>query len=1058
MTKFRIRHANGRVIGPFSKEQLFELRAKGHIKGSEEAQKFPDGDWGAFSSLDVYPEVMAHKTEEPPELVEETFVIDLTKIRQQLRENELEKIAPAKIDPVQLTETARVPFEDPRPRTAVGDLPPLQPIELDTTQTNLVLDPRGDTDGIEKTVINPVAQKELARMRQLEEKARLRKEEEERRQAELLAYQEKKLQEEKAEKERKALVPADESTQIIRVQHLDRNLPAAIEAERDLELELREIRKQEKLASIEDYDADEEAEAAEPDKNKKKKLFIAVAAILLIFAVFFPDGGKNKKRPYTYFPPQIVFPIPFDQADIAKSQVEFTQGQELLAKGTYPALIKAGLKFKSSYENNLENVQALNFLVRTYAEQLKYSKTKLADSQTLFNIIQSKRPFLLQDPNGVIGLNLFYMSIGKTEAANDVVSKYLKLQPKNVTQDLFAVYLKSLLEAGKVDLAKQFFTALEKSPEKNRYGLSAMIDYLLLNQETAKAMEYVDEAMKKNPDLVSFKLLKAEQAINEKKFADVFELLRAVESKNYEYNDIGRSKFLELTGLLLAYKGNVKEATRMLSESLALHESDDLRMKLADLKTTGGSPTDTEKLISESQAVKLLQQAKEFFDKKNYELALSYAAKASDAHPGHIPSEIFLAKTQLKLGHAKHGLLTLENLLKKYPDDKQINFALLDGYIQTYKVKDAKNRIAAIALTDLKGSWEFASYNARLAIKSGDTLQAMSWLKISTSLNPLNDQDIFLLSEILLKKSNFEAVRTLLNKCTELDPGNPDYRIAYAKLVYETQDDQAAIGYLLGLLQEFGEDPRFLSEIAIFYFRAGKVKDFQDYKAKLEALPTKDKALYEFLIRAALMDERFDEIPGLVEQLLVIEPGDIESMMTAGRVLFESGKLVEAAKWFKRVQEKLDTYPKVLFYIAKIKYLSGDHDGAMAEIEKNMKENGENDEDLVLMGQINVEKDKFVEAENLFKRAQKINPKSYSALVGLADLSTRRNNFDLALDLYKKAQKQKSEEPILHRKVGDVYRLLGQGALAIESYKMYLEMDPEAADKGKIEAYIKLMQ
>ena len=130
----------------------------------------------------------------------------------------------------------------------------------------------------------------------------------------------------------------------------------------------------------------------------------------------------------------------------------------------------------------------------------------------------------------------------------------------------------------------------------------------------------------------------------------------------------------------------------------------------------------------------------------------------------------------------------------------------------------------------------------------------------------------------------------------------------------------------------------------------------------------------------------------------------------------------------------------------------------MEEIKKDIKDNGENDLSLVFMAEIQAEKGEFIESENLYKRAQKLNPRSYEALVGLADLSTKRNNYDLALDLYKRAMKQKTDEPIIHKKIGDVYRLLGQGTLAIESYRLYLDMEPEAREKANIEAYIKLMQ
>jgi tetratricopeptide (TPR) repeat protein len=311
----------------------------------------------------------------------------------------------------------------------------------------------------------------------------------------------------------------------------------------------------------------------------------------------------------------------------------------------------------------------------------------------------------------------------------------------------------------------------------------------------------------------------------------------------------------------------------------------------------------------------------------------------------------------------------------------------------------------------------------------------------------------------------------------ELDPLNVDYRITYARMIYEMEDDQAAVGYLLGLIPEFGENPRLLGEIATFYFRAGKVKDFQDYKKKLEKLPVRDKALYEFLIKAALLDERYREIPQLVEEIIKIDPGDLESMMTAGRVLFETGKPAEAAVWMKRIRERLPTYPKVQYYQAKINFLLGQIDdpkdsagnplldenkepvlGALSQIQGEMKVNGESDHSLVLIAEIHAQQGDLVLAEQFYKKAQKLNSRSYDALMGLADISTKRNNFDLALDLYKKALAQRSDEPVIHKRIGDVYRLLGQGTLAIEAYKLYLEMNPEAADRKQIDAYIQLMQ
>jgi tetratricopeptide (TPR) repeat protein len=1070
MTKYRIRLVTGRVIGPFEKAQLFELKAKGHIKGGEEAQVFPTGNWMPIEQSEFWAELIDDnktKVDGPKEIPkEETFVIDLTKLRNQKQEKEIEEleqeVPAAPVEP--LTETIRM--SPPAPTPSEEPVPEKEPTAVTISEIGFELDSptldeevqEKENEAYNKTIINPVAQQEIDKMRRLQrqeeekkaaEEAERQKEEEDARKLSLLLANEN------------APVSSDDSTQMVR---LDKTglMDAAYEQELAIEEELKIVQKRRAKEEREAREAegeeedDEEAEAA-AKKAKTKKIIIIGAILAIAYVILFPEE-KPKKPPFQNLEPKIIFPIPFDQADAQKGKAEFNRGLELFNQGTYPALVKSGLSFKASYENDLDNVPALNYLVRAYAEELKNSSDKLNDAQTLFNIIQSKRPFLMQDPNGVIGLNLFYTAINKHDAAIDVVQKYLKLSPKNVTQDLFAVYLMSLIRQGKVDLAQQFYQALLKAPDKNRYSYEALIDYLLLNQERDKALEYVNEAIKKFPKSVTFLLKKSQILIALRKTKEVIPLIKKADGLNLEYNNINRSKYLELKGLVYALEGKQKQATGYLAQSLKLNESDQLRTLLADLQTSEDGTSDTDKLINESRAYKLLLQAKDFYDKRSYELALSTAAKASDASPGHIPSELFLAKIQLKLGLAKQGLKTLNDLVNKYPDDKTINLALVEALVDSYKFNEARNRIQIISASEYRDTWEYASVNAKLHMKMGDSLQAMSWLKNSIGMNPLNDADIFLLSDILQKKGNFDAARVLLNKCMELDPVNPDYRIAYAQLIYETQDDQAAIGYLLSLKDEFGENPKIMSEMAIFYFRAGKVKDYQDVRAKLEKLHSSDASLYHFLIKAALMDERNAEIPGLVEKLLAIEPGELEAMMTAGRVLFEEKKFVESAKWFKRVQDKLPSYPKVLYYIAKIDMEARDYDGAMKKIQEDIKENGENDADLVFMAQIHSIKEEYVEAENLFKRAQKINPRSYEAIVGLADLSTKRNNHDLALDLYKRAMKLKQDEAIVHKKIGDVYRQLGQGTLAIESYKLYLEMEPEAPEKSNLEAYINLMK
>ncbi len=1071
MTKYRLRLKNSRVIGPFDFNQIHDLKLKGHIDGNEDAQVFPLGEWKAMSTFDFYENLMdENKTVVQQKNEDSTFVIDLSQIRQKRTEKEIEDLA---VDPPpptdHLTETQRISA------TKVNvDLKKISgshgnsavTISQEMNLSNL------NTEREDKTLINPVAQEEIRKMRKLQEEAdREQREREEALKQEMVAYKEKSRTHSHA-----PVVSSDDATQVISFGNKTELLNLAQVEDLANDQEVQDIlRKRNEEEGFDDQELLDE-EVADDGKSKRKK-YIAIAAVMaLLYVVLFPGDEKPEKPPFQHLSPRILFAVPFDKKDQKLSVSFFDKGMESYGKGAYPNLLASGDYFRQSVENDYENLLAYSMMVRSYGEQLRFSKKKLEDALELFKVIQVKKQYLIHNPDGVVGMNLFYMGIEKPEAAADTVKKYLRLYPKKVTQDLFAAYLYSLIKIGRVDEANKFFLALSKQPNKSRFALEAMIEYLRLNQDTEDAIKLVDEGIKRFPNTSIFLLLKCDLLLRKREIKEIPKLLSTVEAKVIEYNDFYRAKFFEISGLYWAIKGDPKRATQFLVMSLKIYDSSDLRMKLADLEKTGASQ-ETDKIIAQSKAAKYVIEAKEFYLKKNYALAMSAAARGTEIYPGHIPSELFLAKMQMKLGLATESLLTLTRLAEKYPGNKDINLALVDAYTESYKFNEARSRIAILSGSEVRNTWEYASINARLYHRMGDTLKAIAWYKSSINANPLNDNDIYQLAEIFLKRKNFDQARALLNSAMELDPVKPEYRISYARLLYEVEDDQAAIGYLLGLMTDFGDNPKVLGEIAILYYKSGKLKDFLDYKVKLEKLPTRDKALYEFLIKAAVLDERYGEVPKLSEELLKIEPGELEAMMTAGKVLFENDKYSEAAYWFKRLWLRMPTYPKVLYYIARIKFLAGEVDdplnpegkpeldeygkprlGALSLVKNDMKENGESDIALVFMAEIFVRKGDLVQAENFFKKAQKLNPKSYEALVGMADISTRRNNFDLALDLYKKAMKQRGDEPELHKKIGDVYRLLGQGSLAIESYKMYLEMDPEASDKGQIEKYINLMQ
>jgi hypothetical protein len=165
-----------------------------------------------------------------------------------------------------------------------------------------------------KTKINPIAQREIEKMRLKALEAEKKKEKEE---------AEKKRAEEERKKEQAARDNIhNEATQVLKIDKIRKNdlLDEANAEEIKVEEAIKEKKKQDKLKRQQEEDEDEDDEEEEQPKSKKKILYI-VGALLLAYVFLFPEEDKKQQVVFKPIEPYIEFPIPYDKADNNKSKV-----------------------------------------------------------------------------------------------------------------------------------------------------------------------------------------------------------------------------------------------------------------------------------------------------------------------------------------------------------------------------------------------------------------------------------------------------------------------------------------------------------------------------------------------------------------------------------------------------------------------------------------------------------------------------------------------------------------------------------------------------------------
>ena len=334
----------------------------------------------------------------------------------------------------------------------------------------------------------------------------------------------------------------------------------------------------------------------------------------------------------------------------------------------------------------------------------------------------------------------------------------------------------------------------------------------------------------------------------------------------------------------------------------------------------------------------------------------------------------------------------------------------------------------------------------------------MNWLQKAINFNPVNDDNHFSLAKIFIEYNKFNKAKFFLNKAIDLDPSRVDYRTRYADIIYELDGADAAIGYLYDILQDFPDNSQILSRIGILYYKSGQIKSYKTVRDKLQLLPEKDPTLYHFLIRSSEIDNKIKDIVENSKKLIRLRPGNLQARLKLARILIDQEKYKEALAELKAIEERLDSYPKLQYYMAKLYLLTENFDKAIELAQKEVKANSSSELGYILLGEIYAKKKEYNKAEKSFKKAQKINQDNVDMLIGLATINFKKSQYEIALDLFKKARNLDPARPDVHKLLGDAYRKTNQGSLAIESYKMFLELSPNTKYKKEISTYIKVMQ
>ncbi len=1043
LDRYRFKIKGNKIIGPFDLGEVKKIIDKGRLDKFDEVQEFPSGDWLSISDLSVIFELFERDLTKQQD---ETFIANLKDLKLELdgEDKDVEPTADTPIIGVEEDNDTVMPIDEfvEYPVDAKASTSTIKKKDTGKSQGDTTLKKAKTVElDDDKTKINPDYQKYL--QEQKEEERRLKEQEK----------IEKIIEEEEA--------PPDyenEATQMLSIDDLSKNYTDTIELEQFQEGEKTEVKQ---LSDHKKTSAKKKKLAKKPKSNKKqdqkKIIYIALGVLLVIFLLFdSEESDPSKLKKIKLVSPQIKFPSRYDIEDSNLAREFYKNGLIEMRKHTYISYIRASKMFSTSAENKFNDNPAMAKLIFLYANNLRNSDEFGADANAVFRLVQIFKLKGFTDPNFASAISYFYYSIDKIEASLKTFDKYMTLNQKKATMELFAVRLLALIKGGYLDKAKVMADKLFVQKNKDHFILKALYNYYKAEERTEQMNTILVEANKLYPNSIYFLLEKGFNSMEIGEYKKIKKVIFRLNRLNVGGSKYDYSRYLVLKGMYHAYKKQVGAATSDFKTSLKLFESTDLIEKLSDLDQVADNDTNT--LIKRSKAKKLIKLGKAKLAVGNIRSAFRYGLEASSIAPEMLQVRIFLAKLQMKRGYIDDAIKQLESLFRDNPSSLDLLFTLIDAYTEAYKFKKVVSLLGAAQNMITANDDRFYAAKAKFSSYQGDFNSGVGWLERAVAANPLNDKNIYELAKLYIKFHKYPRSKQKLKLAFDLDPSSVKYKILFASILYEVENADAAIGYLYNVLQDFKDNPQILGEIGIYFHRSGQIKKYSDIREKLLLLPEKDETLFSFLIEAAKIDDDVQKVVENSEKLLEINPGDLRIRIELADIYINLQSYKKAKYHLDVIGKRLSTYPKLQYLRAKLYYLIDDINTAKPLVESEIRENPTVIDGYLLLADIYIKEKNLTAARKQFLKAARLDGDNVDAILGIAFVAFHSDQYDMALDQYQKAIELDPSRAEVYKLLGDASKKLGQSQIAIKNYKLYLELSPNTQYKSTIQKYINTME
>lgn len=1013
---YKVKLPSGRILGPLTRDRIRLFVQRNHILGQEQAREYPHGEWKGIGQI--------------PELAS-LLVEQLQGQQPSGAEPGQSKPSPSDALPPTVVASPLSPLVKPagpqapllEPSVPTGVLPgaegalPLPPvtheIERNTTHSNTLIAPVREKGNEDHTQIEP------------------------------------KLEE-------SHLLPVEAAPPRIEAEKFPVAEPhewREISSESTIVLDTTALRKKRPLNV-----------AKKTAGNSKRILMLGVLAFIAYEFLATDDGmhpGARtaieelvKTRPLEVRPA-----LPAESQadpDPAASAKLYQEGLQFYVVDNLGGYRLAVDRFKRSIRADRYNVQALALLASTYLNLIDASNKDERYFAVISKLIEMSKAKSIDLPETVIAEVEFFIVTNRPEAAQNRIVEFTKLQQTPVGREMYYYLALALYHRGDIRGAAKY---LSQIPDNKAF--SPRVFYL--RGKLAESVGDLDQALDAYQRAVK---LHAQHATSHLRIVEVLYRQGKLKSATEHIQFLLKNTaFLSDRDLALAYYLAAQYHLLIGKPDLALahmeratvldRENHDFLLELYTLRGKGKEGSKSKRL---ARMYFYLTEGERHLKSGSYQDALASFLQARESHLDSVIPLEKIGDLWMYLNDFSKARLNYQMAIEQGTQDLGIMSKYVKVLILTYDWEEALKALSKFKKLAV-GRSTIDKLHGDLYASQRRHIEAQTYYRKAMGRETIDPEVYIAYARSLMATQNYKDAPFYFALARRYDPLNMEAIVGTAKSVAASSGPDRGIRLLQDEMQKHGKArAELLAGIAELQMQKGEWNLAQ--KTLDDAREANLEYAYPWKLQAQIYLNRENE-RGMLDKALDAyksysdrNPSDPTGYIERYKNFIRKREYDHAIAELEKVYAVYPKYPELHYFKGVLYGLMGNAKISIDEFQAELQHNPLNILAMMELGKQYLDQKDPTSALKYFGKAMQVNPSASEPkqMAGYANYLLR--NFAGAIALYRAALTLDAGNPLIYKRMGMAYADMGDVVNARNSFRKYIEMEPDAPDKAQFQRFL----